>query len=93
MRRSLALSSWFRLPEHMERFEILSRGSCFRVGQRVALASAHVLAAWTGSHRRRGYSVDRPWGAGRVDVLTDAPRRSRDDCFSPLTLNVVATIF
>jgi hypothetical protein len=46
MASSFAVSTWFRLPEHMSRFDILSRGSAFRLTGGGVVASAHVLAPW-----------------------------------------------
>ena len=47
-RAAVAVSAWFRLPAHMEKHEVLSRGSGFFVAgaQPIIIASAHVLQPW-----------------------------------------------
>ena len=67
-RASLAVSTWFRLPEYMERLEILSRGSAFR------LASGGVVEACTEAsspvcHADRDAAVLTPIDAGALDAL------------------------
>ena len=81
---SLAVSTWFRLPEYMERLEILSRGSAFRLASGGVVASAHVLAPWRfpnyfpeewvksvrPEHTR--YFLERRSAAGVVEACTEA---------------------
>ena len=47
-RRCVGLSTWFRLPDHMARHEVLCRGSAFLVAGAAPLliASAHVVEPW-----------------------------------------------
>ena len=81
---SLAVSTWFRLPEYMERLEILSRGSAFRLASGGVVASAHVLAPWrfpnyfpeewvksVGPEHTR-YFLERRSAAGVVEACTEA---------------------
>ena len=83
-RASLAVSTWFRLPEYMERLEILSRGSAFRLATGGVVASAHVLAPWrfpnyfpeewvksVGPEHTR-YFLERRSAAGVVEACTEA---------------------
>ena len=83
-RASLAVSTWFRLPEYMERLEILSRGSAFRLASGGVVASAHVLAPWrfpnyfpeewvksVGPEHTR-YFLERRSAAGVVEACTEA---------------------
>ena len=51
-RAAVAVSAWFRLPAHMEKHEVLSRGSGFFVAgaQPIIIASAHVLQPWRFPH-------------------------------------------
>jgi hypothetical protein len=83
-RASLAVSTWFRLPEYMSRLEILSRGSAFRLATGGVVASAHVLAPWRfpnyfpeewvksvrPEHTR--YFLERRSAAGVVEACTEA---------------------